>query len=68
MSAIKRLTKITKKKLKINIYFFIFHYIFLINKRAKTKKPFKITQVKPRLMLDGLEIVLSQFTKQKIII
>ena len=47
MSTIKRLKK-TKKKLKINIYFFLFfHYIFLTNKRAKTKTPFKITQVKP---------------------
>ena len=57
MSAIKRL----KKKLKINIYFFIFHYIFffLETKRAKTKTPDKITQTKPILSLDGLEIFLS---------
>ena len=42
----------------------IFHYFFLANKLAKTQTPYKITQIKPRLNLDGLEIVLSQFTKK----
>ena len=57
MSAIKRLKKIKNQYL----LFFYFHYIFffLATKHAKTKTSYKITQIKPKLNLDGLEIFLS---------
>ena len=52
------------KKIK-NQYLFFFFSLHFLCFSAKTRTLYKITQIKPRLNSDSLEIVLSQFTKQQ---